>query len=163
MLSFYALAAKSGLEYRPDEHAAVSILQIPSGLFSLHALSRRAHRCRQIAPFSQHPAHPLRRKASTSYSHLRMWPPRRGSTGLAEGGHGGNLTIQRSFCRGPASLISRRSSPEQLNFCLIEGLPASAKLSRRPLLHIAQELDADFVVYGNFTLRRKRLHGERPA
>jgi tetratricopeptide (TPR) repeat protein len=31
------------------------------------------------------------------------------------------------------------------------GLPANAKLSRATMLHIAQDLDADYVVFGNFT------------
>ena len=31
------------------------------------------------------------------------------------------------------------------------GLPANAKLSRATMLHIAQEMDADYVVFGNFT------------
>src|SRR6266481_10135500 len=31
------------------------------------------------------------------------------------------------------------------------GLPSNAKLSRATMLHIAQDLDADYVVFGNFT------------
>jgi Tfp pilus assembly protein PilF/TolB-like protein len=31
------------------------------------------------------------------------------------------------------------------------GLPSSAKLSRATMLHIAQEMDADYIVFGNFT------------
>jgi tetratricopeptide (TPR) repeat protein/TolB-like protein len=31
------------------------------------------------------------------------------------------------------------------------GLPANAKLSRATMLHVAQDLDADYVVFGNFT------------
>lgn len=31
------------------------------------------------------------------------------------------------------------------------GLPASARLSRATMLHVAEDLDADFVVYGSFT------------
>src|ERR1700676_1437244 len=30
------------------------------------------------------------------------------------------------------------------------GLPATAKLSRATMLHIAEDLDADYVVFGNF-------------
>jgi tetratricopeptide (TPR) repeat protein len=57
------------------------------------------------------------------------------------------LTIQRLSAAGQ-QVYSRRG---RLNDMDRYGLPASAKLSRATMLHIAQELDADFVVYGNFT------------
>src|SRR5271165_2399845 len=37
------------------------------------------------------------------------------------------------------------------------GLPATAKLSRATMLHVAQEMDADFVVFGTFTSDEKAL------
>ncbi len=37
------------------------------------------------------------------------------------------------------------------------GLPASAKLSRAAMLHIAEDLDADFVIFGTFTSDGKNL------
>jgi tetratricopeptide (TPR) repeat protein len=45
----------------------------------------------------------------------------------------------------------------RLNEMDLYGLPAAAKLSRATMLHIAQELDADFVVFGNFTSDGKDL------
>lgn len=57
------------------------------------------------------------------------------------------LTIQRLSAAGQ-QVYSRGGL---LNDMDRYGLPASAKLSRATMLHVAQELDADFVVYGNFT------------
>lgn len=37
------------------------------------------------------------------------------------------------------------------------GLPPTAKLSRATMLHVAQEMDADYVVFGNFTSDGKTL------
>ncbi len=37
------------------------------------------------------------------------------------------------------------------------GLPPTAKLSRATMLHLAQEMDADFIVFGNFTSDGKAL------
>lgn len=37
------------------------------------------------------------------------------------------------------------------------GIPATAKLSRATMLHVAQDLDADFVVFGSFTSDGKNL------
>jgi tetratricopeptide (TPR) repeat protein/TolB-like protein len=57
------------------------------------------------------------------------------------------LTIQRLSAAGQ-QVYSRRGRLDDMDRY---GLPASAKLSRATMLHIAQDLDADFVVYGNFT------------
>jgi tetratricopeptide (TPR) repeat protein/TolB-like protein len=37
------------------------------------------------------------------------------------------------------------------------GLPPTAKLSRATMLHVAQEMDADFIIFGNFTSDGKTL------
>src|ERR1700682_286180 len=37
------------------------------------------------------------------------------------------------------------------------GIPASAKLSRATMLHVAEDLDADFVVFGSFNFDGKNL------
>ncbi len=37
------------------------------------------------------------------------------------------------------------------------GLPSTAKLSRATMLHVAQELDADYIVFGNFSSDSKSL------
>jgi tetratricopeptide (TPR) repeat protein/TolB-like protein len=37
------------------------------------------------------------------------------------------------------------------------GIPATAKLSRATMLHVAQDLDADFVIFGSFTSDGKNL------
>ncbi len=63
------------------------------------------------------------------------------------------LTIQRLSSAGQ-QVFSHRG---RLDVMDRYGLPASAKLSRAAMLHIAQELDADFVVYGNFTSDGKDL------
>jgi tetratricopeptide (TPR) repeat protein len=63
------------------------------------------------------------------------------------------LTIQRLSAAGQ-QVFSRRGRLDDMDRY---GLPASAKLSHATMLHIAQELDADFVVYGNFTSDGKDL------
>jgi tetratricopeptide (TPR) repeat protein/TolB-like protein len=63
------------------------------------------------------------------------------------------LTIQRLSAAGQ-QVFSRRGRLDGMDR---NGLPASAKLSRATMLHIAQDLDADFVVYGNFTSDGKEL------
>jgi tetratricopeptide (TPR) repeat protein/TolB-like protein len=57
------------------------------------------------------------------------------------------LTIQRLSAAGQQVY----SHAGRLNEMDLYGLPASAKLSRATMLHIAQELDADYVVFGSFT------------
>jgi len=63
------------------------------------------------------------------------------------------LTIQRLSSAGQ-QVYSHRGRVNELD---LYGLPASAKISRATMLHVAQELDADFVVYGNFTSDGKTL------
>ncbi len=63
------------------------------------------------------------------------------------------LTIQRLSAAGQ-QVYSHRGRLDDMDRY---GLPASAKLSRATMLHIAQDLDADFVVYGNFTSDGKDL------
>ncbi len=63
------------------------------------------------------------------------------------------LTIQRLSAAGQ-QVYSHRGRLEDMDRY---GLPASAKLSRATMLHIAQDLDADFVVYGNFASDGKEL------
>jgi len=63
------------------------------------------------------------------------------------------LTIQRLSAAGQ-QVYSHRGRVNELD---LYGLPASAKISRATMLHVAQELDADFVVYGNFTSDGKTL------
>ena len=63
------------------------------------------------------------------------------------------LTIQRLSAAGQ-QVYSHKGRLDDMDSY---GLPASAKLSRATMLHIAQDLDADFVVYGNFTSDGKSL------
>jgi tetratricopeptide (TPR) repeat protein/TolB-like protein len=63
------------------------------------------------------------------------------------------LTIQRLSAAGQ-QVYSHNGRINEMDHY---GLPAFAKLSRATMLHIAQELDADFVVFGNFTSDGKRL------
>ena len=63
------------------------------------------------------------------------------------------LTIQRLSAAGQ-QVFSRSGRIDEMDRY---GLPAFAKLSRATMLHIAQELDADFVVFGNFTSDGKSL------
>jgi tetratricopeptide (TPR) repeat protein len=63
------------------------------------------------------------------------------------------LTIERLSAAGQQVY----SHGGRLNEMDLYGLPASAKISRATMLHIAQEMDADFVVYGNFTTDGKTL------
>jgi tetratricopeptide (TPR) repeat protein/TolB-like protein len=56
------------------------------------------------------------------------------------------LTIQRLSAAGQQVY----SHAGRINEMDLYGLPASAKLSRATMLHIAQELDADYVVFGSF-------------
>jgi len=57
------------------------------------------------------------------------------------------LTIQRLSAAGQQVY----SHAGRLNEMDLYGLPSSAKLSRATMLHIAQELDADYVIFGSFT------------
>lgn len=57
------------------------------------------------------------------------------------------LTIQRLSAAGQQVY----THAGRLNEMDLYGLPASANLSRATMLHIAQELDADYVVFGKFT------------
>jgi len=99
----------------------------------------------QIAPFSQHPAHTLPQEGIyLVFPFENVAAPARLDwigEGLEE------LTIQRLSAAGQ-QVYSRGGL---LNDMDRYGLPASAKLSRATMLHVAQDLDADFVVYGNFT------------
>lgn len=63
------------------------------------------------------------------------------------------LTIQRLSAAGQQVF----SHTGRINEMDRYGLPAFAKLSRATMLHIAQELDADYVVFGNFTSDGKNL------
>jgi len=63
------------------------------------------------------------------------------------------LTIQRLSAAGQQVY----SHGGRLNEMDLFGLPAPAKISRATMLHIAQEMDADLVVYGNFTSDGKTL------
>lgn len=63
------------------------------------------------------------------------------------------LTIQRLSAAGQ-QVYSHGGRVSELD---LYGLPASAKISRATMLHIAEEMDADFVVYGNFTSDGKSL------
>ena len=99
----------------------------------------------QIAPSSPHSAHPLPQEGIyLVFPFENVAAPARLDwigEGLEE------LTIQRLSAAGQ-QVYSRGGL---LNDMDRYGLPASAKLSRATMLHVAQELDADFVVYGNFT------------
>ena len=66
------------------------------------------------------------------------------------------LTIQRLSAAGQQvySHAGRASELERY------GLPASAKVSRAAMLHIAEDLDADFVIFGSFTSDGKNLSVE---
>lgn len=57
------------------------------------------------------------------------------------------LTIQRLSTSGQQVY----THAGRLNEMDVYGIPSSAKLSRATMLHIAEELDADYVVFGNFT------------
>jgi tetratricopeptide (TPR) repeat protein/TolB-like protein len=63
------------------------------------------------------------------------------------------LTIQRLSAAGQPVFSHSGRLAEMDRY----GLPATAKLSRATMLHIAQELDADYVVFGNFTADDKDL------
>jgi len=57
------------------------------------------------------------------------------------------LTIQRLSAAGQQVY----SHAGRLNQMDVYGIPSSAKLSRATMLHIAEELDADYIVFGSFT------------
>ena len=57
------------------------------------------------------------------------------------------LTIQRLSTAGQQVY----SHAGRLNEMDLYGIPSSAKLSRATMLHIAEELDADYIVFGNFS------------
>src|SRR5271165_5057027 len=105
----------------------------------------------QIDPFSQHPAHSLPQEGiylvfpfeNVGASARLDWI----GEGLDE------LTIQSLSAAGQ-QVYSHKGRLDDMDRY---GLPSSAKLSRATMLHIAQELDADFVVYGNFTSDGKDL------
>jgi tetratricopeptide (TPR) repeat protein/TolB-like protein len=105
----------------------------------------------QNAPFSQHPAHALPQEGIyLVFPFENVAAPARLDwigEGLEE------LTIQRLSAAGQ-QVFSHKGRLDDMDR---NGLPASAKLSRAAMLHIAQELDADFVVYGNFTSDGKDL------
>ena len=63
------------------------------------------------------------------------------------------LTIQRLSAAGQQVFSHAGRLTEMDRY----GLPASAKLSRATMLHVAQELDADYVVFGEFTADEKNL------
>jgi tetratricopeptide (TPR) repeat protein len=63
------------------------------------------------------------------------------------------LTIQRLSAAGQ-QVYSRAG---RLNEMDVYGLPSTGKLSRATMLHIAQEMDVDYVVFGNFTSDGKSL------
>lgn len=56
------------------------------------------------------------------------------------------LTIQKLSAAG-LQIYSHDSRLDEMDR---DGFPANAKLSRATMLHIAQEMDADFVIFGNF-------------
>jgi tetratricopeptide (TPR) repeat protein len=117
----------------------------------LFFFSASATAAQQIAPFSQHPAHSLPQEGIyLVFPFENVAAPARLDwigEGLEE------LTIQRLSAAGQ-QVYSRRGRLDDMDRY---GLPASAKLSHAAMLHIAQELDADFVVYGNFTSDGKVL------
>jgi tetratricopeptide (TPR) repeat protein/TolB-like protein len=57
------------------------------------------------------------------------------------------LTIQRLSSAG-LQVYSHDSRLDEMDR---DGFPSNAKLSRATMLHIAQEMDADFVIFGNFS------------
>src|SRR5260221_5024338 len=57
------------------------------------------------------------------------------------------LTIQKLSAAGQ-QVYSHEGRLDEMDRA---GLPPNAKLSRATMLHIAQDLDADYVVFGNFT------------
>jgi tetratricopeptide (TPR) repeat protein len=63
------------------------------------------------------------------------------------------LTIQRLSAAGQ-QVYSHAGRANELDRY---GLPASAKLSRAAMLHMAEDLDADFVIFGTFTSDGKNL------
>jgi tetratricopeptide (TPR) repeat protein/TolB-like protein len=63
------------------------------------------------------------------------------------------LTIQRLSAAGQLVYTHAGRVSEMDRY----GLPASAKLSRAAMLHIAEDLDADFVIFGTFTSDGKNL------
>ena len=63
------------------------------------------------------------------------------------------LTIQRLSAVGQ-QVYSHAGRIDEMDHY---GLPAAAKLSRATMIHIAQELDADYVVYGSFASDGKTL------
>jgi TolB-like protein len=56
------------------------------------------------------------------------------------------LTVQRLFAAGQQVYSHAGRAGEMDRY----GLPANAKLSRAAMLHIADDLDADFVIFGSF-------------
>ena len=57
------------------------------------------------------------------------------------------LTIQKLSAAGQ-QVFSHEGRLDEMDRA---GLPPNAKLSRATMLHVAQDLDADYVVFGNFT------------
>jgi len=105
----------------------------------------------QIAPLSQHPAHALPQEGIYLVFPFENVGAAARLDWIGEGLE--ELTIQRLSAAGQ-QVYSHRGRLDDMDRY---GLPASAKLSRATMLHIAQDLDADFVVYGNFTSDGKEL------
>jgi tetratricopeptide (TPR) repeat protein len=63
------------------------------------------------------------------------------------------LTIQRLFAAGQQVYSHAGRASEMDRY----GLPANAKLSRAAMLHIADDLDADFVIFGSFASDGQKL------
>jgi len=63
------------------------------------------------------------------------------------------LTIQRLFTAGQQVYSHAGRASEMDRY----GLPATAKLSRAAMLHIADDLDADFVIFGSFASNGQNL------
>ena len=83
--------------------------------------------------------------ASTSFSRSKTSAPPRAWTGSAQGLE--ELTIQYLSDSGEQVFSHAGRAGEFERY----GLPATAKLSRATMLRIAQDLDADYVIYGTFT------------
>ena len=87
----------------------------------------------------------LHSKGSIWSSRLRMQARRRDLDWLGEGLE--ELTIQRLSAAGQ-QVYSHTGRTGELDR---SGLPPTAKLSRASMLRIAQNMDADFVIFGRFT------------
>src|SRR5271165_1096784 len=132
----------------PQSASRISFRLVLAILFFFSA-SRVA--AQQSAPFSQHPAHSLPQEGiylvfpfeNVGASARLDWI----GEGLEE------LTIQRLSEAGQQVY----SHAGRLNEMDRYGLPSSAKLSRATMLHIGQEMDADYVVFGEYTSDGKTI------